>query len=55
MMMNLFTIQQQEYQFEQDLDYKEWLRDNNPEPTSDELDNMESVFYNATIINEGEN
>ena len=50
MKMNSSTMQQQEYQFEQDLDYKEWLRDNNPEPTSDELDNMESVFCNATIL-----
>ena len=48
--MNLFTVQQQEYQFIKDLDYEEWLRDNNPQPTNDELNNMEKVFCKSTVL-----
>lgn len=50
MKMNNYTMQQQEYQFKQDLDYEEWLRDNNPQITSDEIDDMEKVFCKSTIL-----
>ena len=41
MKINALSIQQQEYKFEQDLNYEEWLKDNNSEPTSNELNDME--------------
>ena len=50
MKMNSFSIQQQQNQFEQDLNYEEWLRDNNPEPTIDEINNMDRVFCKSTIL-----
>ena len=50
MKMNTFTMQQQEDQFEQDLNYEEYLRFNNPAPTSSELDDMEKVFCISTIL-----
>jgi len=50
MKMSTHTAQQQENQFMQDLDYEEWLRDNNPEPTIDELNNMDRVFCRSTIL-----
>ena len=43
MKINTLSIQQ-DNQFKQDLDYEEWLRDNNPEPTIDEINNMDRVF-----------
>ena len=50
MKMNLLSIQQQEQQFKQDLDYEEWLRYNNPQPRANELDDMEKVFCKSTIL-----
>jgi len=41
MKVNEQTIKQQEKKFEQDLDYEEWLMDNNPPPTNNELNQME--------------
>ena len=37
-------MQVQEQEFELELSYKEWLRDNIAEPTSVELDEMEQDF-----------
>jgi len=37
-------LQIQEQEFELELSYQEWLRDNIQEPTSDELDEMEISF-----------
>ncbi len=50
MKMNSLSIQQQENQFEQDLNYEEYLRDLNTEPSSDELDKMEKVFCSSVIL-----
>ncbi len=50
MKMNSLSIQQQENQFEQDLNYEEYLRDLNTEPSSNELDDMEKVFCKSTIL-----
>ncbi|MCK5294826.1 MAG: hypothetical protein KAJ49_09250 [Arcobacteraceae bacterium] len=50
MKLNSLSTQQQENQFEQDLNYEEYLKDNNPEPTSDEIDKMEQVFCSSVIL-----
>ena len=50
MKMNTHTLQQQEDKFKQDLDYEEWLRYNNPEPTNKELNEMEKVLCNFSIL-----
>ena len=50
MKMNTLSIQQQENQFKRDLDYEEYLRDNNPEPTSDEVEKMHKVFCSSVIL-----
>ena len=50
MKMNSLSLQQQEYKFNQDLDYEEYLRYSNPEPTSDDIDNMEKVFCKSKVL-----
>jgi len=50
MKINNFTLNQKENQFEQNLNYEEWLRDNCPEPTSNEIDKMQKVFCSANIL-----
>ena len=50
MKMNTLTMQQQGYQFEQDLDYEEYLRYSNTEPTSAELDDMEKVYCKSKVL-----
>ena len=40
MKINTLNLQQQEDDFSQNLEYEEWLRYNNPEPTAIELENM---------------
>lgn len=50
MKMNTLSLQQTEQQFIQDLNYEEYLRDINNEPTSQELDDMEKVFCKSKIL-----
>ena len=50
MKMNSSYIQQKENQFKQNLSYEEWLKIHKPEPTNDELNDMEKVFCKATIL-----
>jgi len=50
MKINSFILQQKENQFEQDLDYEEYLRCANTEPSSKELDDMERVFCKSNIL-----
>ena len=50
MKMNNLHMQQQINNFEQELDYREWLYFNNPEPCESELEDMERVFYKSTIL-----
>jgi hypothetical protein len=51
MKVNSLSLQEKETQFEQDLDYEEWLKYNNPEPTNDVIDNMEQVSCKSIIVN----
>jgi hypothetical protein len=50
MKTNTNTMLEQERQFEHDLSYAEFLKQNNPEPTGDELDDMEKVFCKAKVL-----
>ncbi|MDB2405363.1 hypothetical protein N9W00_00315 [Arcobacteraceae bacterium] len=50
MKVNTLSLKKQEQQFEQDLDYEEFLRANNPEPSEAELHVMEKVFCKSTIL-----
>lgn len=50
MKVNELTLKQKEQEFERDLAYEEFLRANNTEPTSCEIDHMEKVFCKATIF-----
>ena len=43
-----FHYQQLENDFELDLSYREWLRDNFSEPSEAELDEMEEEFRNPS-------
>ena len=50
MKMNYFDTQQQTNNFLQNLEYEEWQKDKNPQPTESELNNMENVFCKATVL-----
>ncbi len=50
MKMNVYDTKNQEIQFLENFDYEEYLRYINPEPTSDDIDNMENVFCKSTIL-----
>ena len=50
MKINTLNLQQQEDKFSQNLEYEEWLRYNNPEPTAIELENMNKVFCKNNIL-----
>jgi len=50
MKINMQTMLEQEKQFELDLSYAEYLRETNPPLSSDELDDMEKVFCESTIL-----
>ena len=50
MKMNSLSLQQQEYKFKQDLDYEEYLKHTDTEPSSRELDDMEKVFCKSSIL-----
>ena len=50
MKMNSLSLQQQEYKFEQDLDYEEYLRHTDTEPSTREIDDMEKVFCKSVIL-----
>ena len=50
MKINHHTMQQQENQFNHDLSYMEWLMEHNPEPTPNDMNNMEKVFCKSTIL-----
>jgi hypothetical protein len=50
MKINSQTLNLKQQQFEQDLDYEEWLRENNPPPTNNELNNMNKVFCKSKIL-----
>lgn len=50
MKVNSLTQQQTENKFVQNLSYEEYLRDNDKEPNSDELNDMEKVFCKSCIL-----
>lgn len=52
MKMNSQTLKDKENKFEQDLDYEEWLKDNNKEPTNIELNDMEKTYkvFSKSIV-----
>jgi len=43
-------MQKQEKEFELDLSYQEWLRDNTQEPSENELDEMEQDLLNKSCF-----
>lgn len=43
-------LQVQEQEFELELSYQEWLRDNVTEPSEDELNEMEEEFSNSSTL-----
>ena len=47
---NTLSQQQTENKFIQNLEYEEYLKDNNTEPTSQELEQMEKVFCKSSIL-----
>ena len=50
MKMNAHHMKNQEIQFLENFDYEEYLRYNNPEPTSEDMDNMEKVLCKSTVL-----
>ena len=45
-----YYLQQQEQKFALDLSYAEWLRDNQSEPSEEELHEMEEDFYKSSAV-----
>ena len=50
MKVNNLELTNKEKHFEQDLTYEEYLQTHNPEPSEEELHDMEKVFCKAKIL-----
>jgi len=50
MKMNNLALEQQEQSFKEYLGYEEYLRDNNPPPSNNELNHMESLLRRTAML-----